>query len=704
MRITCKKWLATLTACLLMVAALAGQAAAHPTAGSAGELNFVGENYEMSKHPLSETTVTIIHDTHFHGNFYTEKDPKNIANYFGLIQQIRAKQPNSLVIANGDDTATSLLSTVFMGQHMIDVFNAMKVDVDTFGNHDFDMGPEQLKKLVAASTFPWVSANVTDKNGKTFAEAEGAKSFIIKEVNGVKIGLTGLTTEETPAISDVGDNIVGDPVAAMKKIVPQMKQAGAEIIIVSSHLASPEARIVAKEVDGIDLIVGDHAAFAYEMPEKINDTLLWFIGDEFTYLGQINLQVKDGKINDFNYHRYTLEDEVKKAEFKPDPKVKQIMDDYNGRLDKELDVVIGKTETELDIMKATQRKGETPIGNYVADAVRKYIQSDVAIVGGGDIRADYVLPPGQITKRNIMETLPFQNYLVKLEVSGEDLWNALENGVSELESGAGRFPQVSGIQFSYNPKLAKGFRLVEVKVGGKPLDKRATYTLGTTDYLAGGGDGYEMLPKAKVLVDGHAGPLISLLVMDNVQQQGTIAPKAEQRITVTDRKPSGYPDFADIDGHEFAASIVKLYAKGIMKGESAARFGPDEQITRAEFAALLTRVLGVSAEPEQSAKLPFKDVATGDWYYTAVREAYQQGLIQGVEGDRFAPMSPITKEQVQIMLTNALKKQKVDAAADALMEPLKNVAATDKMTRAQAAAALDSFIRLLESKEPVANL
>ncbi|MBU5441931.1 5'-nucleotidase C-terminal domain-containing protein [Paenibacillus sp. MSJ-34] len=701
MRTYVKTWLVSLVAGLLIAGAalpLTGQAAASPAGGAAGALNFVGERYEKSAHPLSETTLTIIHDSHFHGNFYTADDALNIANYFGLINHIREKAPHSLVIFNGDDTATSLLSTAFQGQHMIDALNAMKIDIDTFGNHDFDMGPDQLKKLVGASKFPWVSANVVDKDGNMFAHAEGAKPYIVKEVNGVKVGLTGLITEETPAITTVGDNVVLNPVEAMKQVVPQMKKDGAELIIVASHLASPEARIVAQEVDGIDLIVGDHAAFAYEMPEKINDTLLWFIGDEYTYLGEINLQVKDGGIADFNYRRYTLEDEVKEEGFKPDPAVLNIMNDYNGRLEKELETVIGKTDVELNMMKAVQRQGETPIGNYVADTVREYIQADAVIVGGGDIRADYVLPPGPITKRNVMETLPFQNYLVKLELTGEVLRQALENGVSEIESGAGRFPQVSGIEFSFNPNLPQGFRVVDVKVGGKPLDPKGVYTLGTTDYLAEGGDSYDMLTKAKVLVDGHAGPLISLLVLDRIQEQGAIAPKIEGRIVRTHRKPEGYPAFADIEGHPYLPSIVKLYAQGVARGQNDTAFAPDEPITRAQFAALLTRIVGPGEAIEPSAPLPYQDVENGDWHYEAIRDAYRQGLMQGVTEDRFAPADPITKDELRLILQNALKVLHIDADADSLMEALKDAEAKDRMTRAQAAAALDRLIGVLDSK------
>ncbi|WP_052702818.1 5'-nucleotidase C-terminal domain-containing protein [Paenibacillus beijingensis] len=516
-----------------------GFVSAHSGTADTSKPNLVGEAYEKSKHPLTETTLTIVHDTHFHGNYGNAGQEENISNYFGVVNQIRNQQPNSLFIANGDDLATSVLSSTFKGRHIVDAFNAGKVDVDTFGNHDFDMGPDQLAERVKESQFTWVSANVIDKRtNDVFAATQGAKRYVIKEVNGVKVGITGLINEEAPEITSMGENAFVLPaVEAMKKIVPEMKQAGAQLIVVSSHLASPDARVVAEEVDGIDLIVGDHAAFAYESPEKIHDTLLWFIGDEFEFVGEINLQVKEGKIADFNYKRHTVKEEAAKAGFQPDAAVKAVMDKYNSELSKELSIVIGKTGTELDVMKASQRNGETAIGSFITDSVRAYTNADVALINGGGIRADRVFPAGDLTKQDIMDAMPFTNYVVKIEVTGKQLMQALENGVSEIEKGAGRFAQVSGMAYSFNPELPAGSRIVTATVGGKPIDPDKTYTLATVDFIANGGDGYEMFKDANVLLDANAGPLLSGLIIEAIQKQGAIAPKTDGRIAVSQSKP-----------------------------------------------------------------------------------------------------------------------------------------------------------------------
>jgi 2',3'-cyclic-nucleotide 2'-phosphodiesterase (5'-nucleotidase family) len=476
--------------------------------------------------------ITLIHDTHFHGNFGDPKKAKNVANYFGLINQIRAEKKHSLMLGNGDDLASSILSSIFRGEHIIDAFNAGGLDVNTFGNHDFDMGPEVLAEMVKKSKFNWVSANVVDKrSNEVFAKEEGANSFVIKNLNGVKVGITGLINEEAPEITSMGENaIVLSPVNAMNAIIPKMKNAGADIIVVLSHLSSPVAEDLAAKVNGIDVILGDHAGYSYEQPTIVNNTILSFVGDEFTHLGVLTLSIEGTEIKDFGFIRYTLEEEVEKEGFQSDAKVQTVMDTYTSKLDEELNVVIGQNLTVLDTQKSTVRTQEAAIGNYIADTLKAYTNSDVALVNGGGIRSDLVYEPGDITKKMVQSILPFTNYVVKLEVTGDQIVKALENGVSQIENGAGRFAQVSGITFSFNATLPAGERVSEVKVNGEAIDLTKKYTLATADFLANGGDGYESFVDAPKLLDKDAGPLLSQLIMETIAAEKTIAPEVEGRI------------------------------------------------------------------------------------------------------------------------------------------------------------------------------
>jgi 5'-nucleotidase / UDP-sugar diphosphatase len=171
------------------------------------------------------------------------------------------------------------------------------------------------------------------------------------------------------------------------------------------------------------------------------------------------------------------------------------------------------------------------MGNLIADALREALQADVALVNGGGIRGNRLYEAGTpLTRRDILQEMPFGNPGVLVELSGADLLAALENGVSQVENKAGRFPQVSGLRLTYNPGKPAGSRVLDVQVGGKALDRTATYRVATNDFLLKGGDGYSSLSKGKVLIDASGGSLMATTVMHYITTKGSVAPQVEGRI------------------------------------------------------------------------------------------------------------------------------------------------------------------------------
>lgn len=471
-------------------------------------------------------TVTLFHDTHFHGSF--EDDHAGIATYYGLIDERARTAANPLVLGNGDDIAMSLYSSVFEGEHMINALNASPLDYDTYGNHEFDLGSEVLADRVKESEFGWVCGNVIDeRTGEVFGAEHGARRYALREAGGVTLGITGLCTEDTPDVSSPGEHVAFlDPAEAMESLVPEMCRAGADAVVVLSHLASPVAEEVAAAVDDIDVMVGDHYSAVYDEPAEINDTILSFVGDEFEFVGEIELAVGDRGVTDYDFTLHTVAD----ADAEPLPAVAEVVERYEARLDEELDVRIGESTVELDVRRETVRYGESNVGNFVADVKRAEADADVALMNGGGLRSDRVYEPGPITRRTVVDILPFPNELVTIEIDGETLRAALEHGVSE--PGHGRFPQVSGMAYAYDPDAAVGERIESVAVGDEALDPEATYELATNDFIATGGDGYEMF---EGLADGSGeGALLSTLVIDAVEAEGTISPETEGRIEVLD--------------------------------------------------------------------------------------------------------------------------------------------------------------------------
>jgi len=208
----------------------------------------------------------------------------------------------------------------------------------------------------------------------------------------------------------------------------------------------------------------------------------------------------------------------------------KVVNKYAEQLDKELAIPIGETKVPLDARRKTVRTMESNFGDLIADAMREHTGADAAIANGGGIRTDSIYGPGQLTRKDILAVLPFGNSVISVKVSGCDLKAALENGVSQVERVKGRFPQVSGITFTYNPKAEPGKRVVEVKVGGQPLDCNKTYVVAINDYMGHGGDGYTMFKDAPRVISERDADLLANVVIDYIKKHSPVAPKVEGRI------------------------------------------------------------------------------------------------------------------------------------------------------------------------------
>jgi 2',3'-cyclic-nucleotide 2'-phosphodiesterase/3'-nucleotidase len=372
-----------------------------------------------------------------------------------------------------------------------------------------------------------VTANVRDaRTGEVFGGEVGVRRWIIKEVGGVRFGFTGLAPFETPNISSSGPTVtVLDPIQAMQEVVPLMRADGAQVVVLLSHLCTEDTEVVVALVDGIDVAVGDHCARVLETPRVINGTIVSRRGDELQLLGQLDLFISGGRVvrHAYTQHRVTADGPI-------DPEVNSILEIYKAQLDAQLLTEVGTTSVPLDATRNVVRGAESTAGNLVADALRAWGNADVAITNGGGIRGERVFEAGVLLRRDVGEMLPFPNYGALLRLSGAQIVEALENGVSQIEDGAGRFPQVSGLSFTFNPSAAPGARVREVYVAGQPIDPAATYTLATNDFMATGGDGYSVLQNAEVLIPAAGGPLLTNLVIDYIQAHGTVSPGVEGRI------------------------------------------------------------------------------------------------------------------------------------------------------------------------------
>ena len=221
------------------------------------------------------------------------------------------------------------------------------------------------------------------------------------------------------------------------------------------------------------------------------------------------------------------------ADVVPDPEVLSRVKAYEKELSGELDAEIGEVISPLDTRTATVRSQETAFGDLVADAIKSATGADVAITNGGGIRFNRVYVPGhKLTRRNILNELPFGNTTVMVEISGAGLLAALENGVSHLPDPAGRFPQISGMTVEVDLKRPPGNRVVSVKVGNEPLRTERRYKLATNDFILRGSEGYGMLAAGRVLVRPEDGKLVANDVMVLVRKLGKVDMNGPKRMLV----------------------------------------------------------------------------------------------------------------------------------------------------------------------------
>lgn len=442
-----------------------------------------------------------------------------------LKKGVEKTSPHTLFLLAGDTISPSVESITYKGAQMIAAWNAAKLDYATFGNHEFDFGPDVLRTRMNESQFKWLAANVIDKRTqKPFGNAE---SFVIREFGGVKIGLFGLVLPEAKETSRPGPDIdFLSPCETARRVVSELHDQGVKVVVALTHMSMREDKEVARCAD-VDVIIGGHEHTLLE--SAVGGAPIFKMTSDARELGQIELNISaaTGQLDSLDWKVIPVE-----AETASDPQFLSLMSKYEP-LVRELSVVVGRTRVLLDARSAANRTHETNVGDFIAEAFRKATGADIGIINGGSIRADATINPGPLTRRDVLSILPFKNKVVKLEVTGATLRAALEHGVARSVEDAepGRFPQVAGIRFLFDGRRPPGSRLVEVSVNGQPLDDRKKYSLAATNFVGlEGGDGYSMFKDSRVLISLEQAQLDADILRRAISSVKAIAPKTDGRI------------------------------------------------------------------------------------------------------------------------------------------------------------------------------
>ena len=498
----------------------------------------------------ADYSITILHTNDFHSRFEPiskydgpcSAEDNTAGACFGgtgrlvtAIKDAKARGNNTILVDGGDQFQGTLFYTYYKGMLAAEMMNKLGYDGMTVGNHEFDDGPEVLASFMGAIKFPILTSNA-DVSAEPLLSDVLEKSTVI-ERGGEKIGLIGLTPDDTDELASPGPNITfSDPVVAVQGEVDRLTEMGVNKIIVLSHSGYKTDLRVAEETTGVDVIVGGHSNTLLSntndraegpYPTMVGSTAIVQAYAYGKYLGELNVTFDDAG----NITQAVGEPILIDASVAQDAETVARIADMAAPLEEIRNEVVAETSEAIDGERGSCRAVECAMGNLVADAMLDRVKDqgiEIAIANGGGLRAS--IDAGEVTMGEVLTVLPFQNTLSTFQVTGATVVEALENGVSEIEEGAGRFAQVSGISYSVDSKAEVGSRISDVMVAGAPIDMEKVYGVVSNNYVRNGGDGYKMFVSADKAYD--FGPDLADVTAEFLAKSGAYTPYTDGRITI----------------------------------------------------------------------------------------------------------------------------------------------------------------------------
>ncbi|MET3518755.1 MULTISPECIES: bifunctional UDP-sugar hydrolase/5'-nucleotidase [unclassified Mesorhizobium] len=568
---------------------------------------------------------------------------------------------NVLLLNAGDSFQGSLFYITYKGAAEEEFLNQIKPDAVTLGNHEFDDGETALVPYLDKAKFPVVSANVVanDKSGA----AGKIKPSIVLEVGGQKIGIVGAVTNDTPELASPGPNIaIEDDVKSITAEVEKLKAQGVNKIIAVTHIGYNRERDVIAKIPGIDVVVGGHshtllsntdpkAAGPYPtMVDNPDGSKVPVVqaASYSKYLGEFKVVFDDnGVVKEASGDPIFLDKSIT-----PDPAVLARIKELGAPIEELKNKEVAETTKPIDGSRDNCRARECEMGNLVSDAILDRVKGqgvEIVISNGGGLRAS--IDQGTVTMGEVLTVLPFQNTLATFQISGKDLVAGLESGLSQIEDGAGRFPQVAGLKYSFDKSVAPNagrVKSVEVMEGGAwaPINPDKDYMVATNNYVRQGGDGYKVFAeKAKNAYD--YGPGLEQVVADYLGAHRPYTPKLDGRITEIAATVAAAPAAEPAKPAE-AAPATPAPAEPAKPAEAAPAAAP-APAPAAEPAKPAEAAPAQAAEPAKPAEAAPAEashvIVAGDTFWDLAKKAYGDGtkwkLISGANKGFEAHRLPI---------------------------------------------------------------
>ena len=600
----------------------------------------------------ADKEIIILHTNDIHNRV---DDNLGYAGVKALKDELEAKGKNVILLEAGDVLHGMPIANLTDGLTIIEIMNAVGYTAMVPGNHDFNFGTQRLIELAEEANFDILSANLTDASGKNVFTASK-----IYEIDGVKIGIIGLTTPETKTKSapknTEGYSFSDDKLAELTQTeIDKLKANGADCIVVLGHLgvdtesAPWRSTDVIAKISGADIFIDGHSHTRLEEGQSVkdkdgNNVLLAQTGEYINAIGMITVNSDGAKAE--------LVTETEK-----DEDITALINNKKDELEPMLKKVLAKTDVLLNGERAPGvRTQETNLGDLAADALKYVSGADIALTNGGGIRVSIQI--GDITYGMLNEVFPFGNIVTVIELSGADILAALEHGNAAAPEASGGFPQVSGLSYEVYTNLKEN-RIKNVEINGEELDLNKKYTMATNDFTAAGGDGFEMFTAAPVV--GYYGAMDEALVTYIVEDLDGVVPEEyaepQGRITVLKNETP----FTDVTyGLWYYDAVRFMYENGITEGTTPTTFGGRGQLTRAMFVTFLGRAYELSGDEIDGQEVYFTDVREGQYYSDYANWAGINGIDSGVDTTEFRPTDSITREEIALMCYGLAKALDVD--------------------------------------------
>jgi 5'-nucleotidase len=461
-----------------------------------------------------------------------------------LRDSLRAAGQNVIVLDAGDQFQGSLMYTTYKGAAEAEFMEVIGFDAMAVGNHEFDDGPQALADFVDRVSFPVISGNLDLSRSNLLKDK--VQNHVVLEVGGERIGIVSALATDTVDTSSPGPDVLfQDEVESIRADVAALQAEGVTKIIALTHVGLPHDLRIAAGVPGLDAVVGGHSHtyLSASDPARRGAYPTWVSQDDGSlvpvvqayayskYLGHLELTFDDaGNLVYAGGDTLLLDSSV--AE---DPAIAARVKELAGPIEELKARVVAEAAGDIDGDRNSCRQRECTMGNLVADAMLDRVKDQgvsIAIQNGGGLRAS--IQAGQVTMGAVLTVLPFQNTLSTFEAKGSTIVKALENGASQVEEGAGRFVQVAGLKYTFDPALPAGARVSDVMVmeGGAwvPIDPEKVYGVVTNNYVRQGGDGFRMFG-AEGMNAYDYGPDLADVLAEYMAKSGPYTPALDGRIT-----------------------------------------------------------------------------------------------------------------------------------------------------------------------------